>query len=716
MKEHQSGRWQAVYRRLEENKILLSIRQGMMLAVPLIMTGAVALLLLSIPIPAYQDLLSTLFGGAVRQFLSTVQGATLGMVSFVILVTTSISYESLSRLPYRGVVPMVSLCSYVAFTAGGDQQMVFTIFESTWLFHAIFCGVVSSAAFVWLKGRLPEGGRIYTDGEDDLFQYALHSVIPAAAVIAAFALCNRLLMSVFGTSNIQTLFWESGNRVFDHLGRNLGSGLLFLLLMHLMWFFGIHGSNVLDDVARNVFNAGLDVNTQLVAAGQAPTEVISKPFFDTFALFGGCGALLCLILAILLAERRTNIRRLTKAAFLPALFNMNELMIFGLPIVLNPVYLIPFVGAPMLLAAISYFATVWGFVPYVTHAVEWTTPIFLSGYVATGSVAGSLLQLFNLAVGTAVYFPFVRLAQKLHHRNREENISRLADEVRAMEQHGQRQPLTARTDLLGMTAKGLAGDLRRAIRAGQVQLHYQPQVNRDGVIVGAEALLRWHRENGQCFYPPLVIAIAEETGQMEDLGSFIIQQACADLEELTCLFGNGMEISINLTAGQISDGNVLQEIRDKISAHRFKGKQLGLELTEQTALQISPEISEQLQSMRGLGMQVIMDDFGMGHSSMMYLRENQFDVVKLDGSLVRDVLTNKRSRDIISSIIYLAESLEFQVIAEFVETEEQRAVLEELGCVFYQGYLFSKPAPFEDLIKLVAKNRNGIEQDHREKE
>lgn len=704
MEDRLSANLHNFYRKLEQNKILMAIRQGMLLAVPLIMTGSIALLLLSIPVPSYQSWLRSLLGGNAVAFLSTVHSVTLGCISLIVLVTVSLRYESLCRIPYRGITPFVSLSSYIALTTGGDLSKLSEVFQSTWLFYAILCVVISSVSFVWLQKNLPRGKRSYADGEDDLFQYSIASVLPASLVVLFFSMINYILFALFGVSDIQQLFWAAGNALFLHTGRGLGSGLLFLFLMHAMWFLGIHGGNVLDDVARNIFNIGLDMNMQQVLNGQPATEIVSKSFFDTFALFGGCGTILCLVSAILLTERRRNARRLTKIALFPVFFNMNELILFGLPIVLNPIYLVPFILTPMLLAAISYFAMYLGLVPYVIHNVEWTTPIFLSGYFATDSFAGSVLQAVNLMIGTAVYLPFVRLAQKSHALSTREHIEALTAAMKENEEKGLREPLTMRSDHLGATAKALAGNLHHALSEGQIYLYYQPQADAAGRIVGAEALLRWKYETGQFLYPPLVIALAEETGQMDKLGKFIVLQACKDLEVLTEKYGKTLEVSVNLTAGQIIDGRILEYIKEELKNYHLEGRQLGLELTEQTALQLSPKVSEQLENMRSMGLSIIMDDFGMGHSSMTYLRENRFDVVKLDGSIVRDIQENKRSRDIISSIIYLAESLDFKVIAEYVETEAQREVLQELGCLLYQGYLFGKPVAFEEFMDQVEQN------------
>ncbi|WP_417019066.1 PTS sugar transporter subunit IIC, partial [Anaerotruncus massiliensis (ex Liu et al. 2021)] len=416
-----------LYGGIEDNRILTSVRRGMVLAIPEILVGSFALLLLSLPVGGWQTLLDGLWSGSLRLLLTVVRDATLGVISLIMLLTISYSYEEETPAGHRGTLPFVSLCAYLAFTYG-PEGFAFAAFESSRLFGAIVVTIASCALFTLLSERFSIRMRSYTDGSDSAFQRSISAIVPACLVIGLFALLGVLLTRVLGGADYSVAFsgWFEG--LFLRMGRGLGSGLLFILLMHLMWFFGIHGSNVLDGVAHEVFRAGMDVNLARLAAGQAPTEIATKTFFDTFVLFGGCGTLLCLVVAIFLCDRRKNVRGLSKMALVPVLFNINELIMFGVPIVLNPIYLVPFLCTPLVLTVISYLATLAGLVPVAIHTVEWTTPIFLSGYAATGSVAGSLLQLVNLAVGVGIYLPFVRLAQARQLRSLEKQMERLAGE------------------------------------------------------------------------------------------------------------------------------------------------------------------------------------------------------------------------------------------------------------------------------------------------
>ena len=245
----------------------------------------------------------------------------------------------------------------------------------------------------------------------------------------------------------------------------------------------MHGSNILEPVAKSIFIPALTVNQSLIESNHLPTEIFTKTFFDTFVLMGGCGTALCLIIAILIKGRKKNQQKLAKLSFLPVFFNINELIVFGIPIVLNPIFLIPFIFVPLLLTLTSYLALFYGFVPYTSNLVEWTTPIFLSGYYSTNSISGSVLQLFNLVLGTACYIPFVKLAQNISDFQIKNSINKVYDYFKQNEERGVVAPLLDRYDDIGSISRFLAVDLEHSIDSNKIKLFYQPQVNYDGEVI-----------------------------------------------------------------------------------------------------------------------------------------------------------------------------------------------------------------------------------------
>ncbi|HBF6334123.1 TPA: PTS sugar transporter subunit IIC/EAL domain-containing protein [Clostridioides difficile] len=693
------------FENVEDNKILYSIKQGMILAIPAIMTGSTALVILNLPIKAYQEYLSGLFNGEVTNILNFINDSTLGIISLIILLTISYSYGKIYGSKYTVLVPIVAMCSFLVFPHGNELNSYIEIFKTKWLFTSIIVSMTSSVLFVKLTESFVTSVKFHTEGADADFNMVVSAIVPFIIVVFLFSIFRVVMISLIGSSNFQDIFYNLFSNVFNKMGTNLMSALLFIFLMHFMWFFGIHGSNVLDTVAKNLFENSMAININLVNNNQLPTEIFTKTFFDTMVLLGGCGSLLCLVIAIFLSEKRINVRKLAKIASIPALFNINEMLVFGIPIVFNYIMFVPFVITPIILTVTSYVAMSTGIVPCTVSAVEWTSPIFLSGYMSTGSIRGSLLQVFNLCVGVMIYIPFIKMSQNRYTYMFKNNIENLTNLLKRYELTGEQPNLLNHNGKIGSISKMLASDLKFAMKRGEIELFYQPQVNYNGNVVGAEGLLRWKHSIGGFIYPPLVIILAKEEGFLDELGEYIINKACIDLKKSEKLLRNPVKFSVNISPDQLDDPKLPEQIKNIISSNDINPNMLGIEITEQIALSGSQIIIERINAIHNLGIKLIMDDFGMGHSSLIYLQNNNFDIVKLDGSLVKEILTNKRSSEIIMTIVNLSKNLDFDIVVEYVENIDQRDKLYGLGCEIYQGYYYSKAIPFEEFVEYANQER-----------
>ncbi|HBG7072260.1 EAL domain-containing protein [Clostridioides difficile] len=693
------------FENVEDNKILYSIKQGMILAIPAIMTGSTALVILNLPIKAYQEYLSSLFNGEVTNILNFINDSTLGIISLIILLTISYSYGKIYGSKYTVLVPIVAMCSFLVFSHGNELNSYIEIFKTKWLFTSIIVSMTSSVLFVKLTESFVTNVKFHTEGADADFNMVVSAIVPFIIVVFLFSIFRVIMISLIGSSNFQDIFYNLFSNMFNRMGTNLMSALLFIFLMHFMWFFGIHGSNVLDTVAKNLFENSMAININLVNNNQLPTEIFTKTFFDTMVLLGGCGSLLCLVIAIFLSEKRTNVRKLAKIASIPALFNINEMLVFGIPIVFNYIMFVPFVITPIILTITSYVAMSTGIVPCTVSAVEWTSPIFLSGYMSTGSIRGSLLQVFNLCVGVMIYIPFIKMSQNRYTYMFKNNIENLTNLLKRYELTGEQPNILNHNGKIGSISKMLASDLKFAMKRGEIELFYQPQVTYNGDVVGAEGLLRWKHPIGGFIYPPLVIILAKEEGFLDELGEYIINKACIDLKKSEKLLTNPVKFSVNISPDQLDDPKLPEQIKNIISSNDINPNMLGIEITEQIALSGSQIIIERINAIHNLGIKLIMDDFGMGHSSLIYLQNNNFDIVKLDGSLVKEILTNKRSSEIIMTIVNLSKNLDFDIVVEYVENVDQRDKLYELGCEIYQGYYYSKAIPFEEFVEYANQER-----------
>ncbi len=250
----------------------------------------------------------------------------------------------------------------------------------------------------------------------------------------------------------------------------------------------------------------------------------------------------------------------------------------------------------------------------------------------------------------------------------------------------------------------LESDLRRAVsEQEQFMLYYQPQVDSSGRMVGAEALLRWQHPGRGMVSPAEFIPLAEETGLILPLGHWVLATACQQLATwATQPEMNHLTVAVNVSAKQFRLPTFVDEVLTLVDYFKVNPARLKLEITESMLLDNVDDIIAKMTALKARGINFSMDDFGTGYSSLSYLKRLPLYQLKIDQSFVRDVLTDPNDAAIAKIIVALARSMNLAVIAEGVETEEQREFLELNGCHAYQGYLFSKPVPaeqFEVLLK-----------------
>jgi predicted signal transduction protein with EAL and GGDEF domain len=230
--------------------------------------------------------------------------------------------------------------------------------------------------------------------------------------------------------------------------------------------------------------------------------------------------------------------------------------------------------------------------------------------------------------------------------------------------------------------------LRRALERGELRVHYQPALDvARREVVGSEALVRWEHPERGLLAPAEFLPLAEETGLIVPLGAWVLREAC----RTAAGWPEEREVAVNLTARQIAQPDVVAVVAGALAEAGLEPARLCLELTESAVL--GAGAAETLRALKALGVKLAIDDFGTGWSSLGHLRSFPLDVVKLDRSFVAGLGTAPRDDAIAEAVISLAHALGLSTVAEGVETEGQRAVLERLGCDTAQGYLFGRPAP-----------------------
>lgn len=674
----------------------VSIRDSFVVLLPITFIGVAATLLRDLATPEMRQLLAQCFGAGWRAATDEVIQVTYGVFGLVLALV--LSKELARGLPSRddsealpptwaGIAAMVNFMLCVVTL---DGPTIAALGHGSMLL-GIVIGIATPELLRPLAA-LPAMRRLALDSDTDpTFYHSIRLTLPMAmvafivmlAVKAASslpALCTRWLTALPATIN----HWMDADWL-------LTSGAV--LLNQALWFVSIHGGKVLDQRAQAFFGP--------VGAGYDPA-LAWRPLIDTFVHLGGSGATLGLMLALFIVARKGPYGRIAQISLLPSIFNINELLLFGLPIVLNPMFLLPFLLVPLELALLALAAVHSGLVPLHSTVVPWTTPMLLSGYLLTGSWRGAALQAIGLLASTLTYLPFARRAEAQRVRHQAEAFGAA---TQAIVSEGQRRiPSLQRSSQVDLIARGLLAALTRAIGTPALALAFQPKHDRHGAAVGVEALLRWTHDRHGPVRTDVAVILAEEGGLIRRLGAWVLDEACACKAQWNARGLSRMTMAINVSPLQLGDPQLPALLAGCLKRHRLAPGEIELEITESQAVPMGEVVNDNLTQIVAMGVSLAMDDFGMGHSSLLHMRRFRFHAIKIDGSLTREVLKNTISSDIIRAIAALGHTQNVEVVAEFVETIEQRNALATLGCDLFQGYLHSPPLPSLACIDYLLAN------------
>lgn len=416
---------------------LVAIRDGFITIMPLIIAGSLATLINNLSLPGYDHakVMESIFGAKWSQLGGNVWWGTLAMMSLLVVFTIGYhladSYDcnpltagTLSLAAYLTFIPQAFVKASIPETVEGitvPSELVgksigtwgninwsFTSYAS--LFGAIFVALIVTEIYV----KLSKSGKLeinMPDGVPPAVSRTFATLLPVIITIFLVGLA-QIFISSQGTSVSKALL-KFIQRPIANVGNTLGGAVLVAFFNHLFWFFGLHGSNIIDPVMRSVFMPLATANAELLQQGLEMKYIVTKSFFDGFVYMGGSGTTVGLLAAIYVFSKNKAHKSIAKIATPTSLFNINEPVVFGLPIVLNPLFFIPFLFGPVILTIISYMATAIGIVPMTSVIVPWTTPPVLGAFLATnGSVAAAGLALFNLVLTFIMYSPFVLLSNK----------------------------------------------------------------------------------------------------------------------------------------------------------------------------------------------------------------------------------------------------------------------------------------------------------------
>ena len=249
--------------------------------------------------------------------------------------------------------------------------------------------------------------------------------------------------------------------------------------------------------------------------------------------------------------------------------------------------------------------------------------------------------------------------------------------------------------------KQIETSLRRAIELGELRVFYQPVVRAsDLTIVGMEALVRWTSKELGTVSPATFVPVAEETGLIHDLGRFVVDRACQDAAKWP-----GLKMAINLSPVQLRDPDFATGLLEVVQGYGLDPSRFELELTEGILVNNPTIAKRKLAKLKEMGFTLSLDDFGTGFSSIGYLRQFPFDILKVDRSFVRDIGLNATANALIQSLVSLGDAMNLSVIAEGIENEDQLKLLRLVQCEYVQGFLISRPIPAEEISRTAEDRR-----------
>lgn len=411
-------------------KGIVALREGMMAVIPLTLVGSIFLLLAQLPIPALNNWLTSILGPGWVDPLFQIYGATFAIIALV--TCFSISYFYVKNEGYEPL--MAGVWAIVAFLAtingyviapNGDK--ISKVIPKAWIggqgmVTAIIIGLIVGVVYSWFlkKGitiKMPEG---VPQGVVNAFT----SLIPGMA-IATGCMFVFILFKSFDTTLIEWIYKVLQVPLMG-ASDSLGGLIISAILISLFWWFGVHGATIVNSVMKSLWLANTAANQAILDSGEALTiangaKIVTVQFIEQFVIITGSGITIGIVIGMLFFAKSAQSKKLGKLSIVPSLFNINEPVTFGFPIVMNPFMFIPFILVPLISGILSYFAIASGLVPPFSGVmVPWTTPPIISGLLL-GGWRTALMQLVCLAVSALVYFPFFLKQDAINLKNEQKS-------------------------------------------------------------------------------------------------------------------------------------------------------------------------------------------------------------------------------------------------------------------------------------------------------
>lgn len=411
------------FMKFANSKVVSALKDGFVLTMPLTLIGSVFMLIGNFPISNWNGIMESIFGAGWAAPLNQVTGATFDIIALVGVFGIAYSYAKsydIDAVP-SGILGIISfLIVSNSFVVSESGEIINGVIPKVWtagqgMITAILVGLAVGAIYSLcirknLRIKMPES---VPPGVSNAFSALIPGFIIATLSMIVYIICDKIK----GVSMTEIIY-EILQIPMQNLSDSLVGIIIIMALISIFWWFGLHGPNIVMGIMAPILTANSLANQAVVDAGQSlvvgeNAKIVTVQMVDIYAKFGGAGITLGLIIAALIVAKSRQVKELSKMALVPGIFNINEPVIFGLPIVFNPLMIIPFILVPIFAVLMTYFSITLGFIePFLAVQVPWTTPPIISGFLLSGW-QGAVLQIAILAMSIFMYLPFVKLQDKV---------------------------------------------------------------------------------------------------------------------------------------------------------------------------------------------------------------------------------------------------------------------------------------------------------------
>lgn len=398
-----------------QQRHLCAIRGAYVSFMPFIIVGSVMLIISSFPNQSYQQFMSGVFGTSWTNIVEIPFNAVFStmslFISFMVAYRLAEHYEEDQvSCGILGLICFLILTPFLKAESLGNVTVISTEWiGSKGLFVAMIGSLIWTELFCFIKRKnwvikMPEG-------VPPAVQESFAALIPALIVII-IVLTIRTLVAQTSYETVHQFIYQTLATPMRHFGTSYVGALLTGMSITLLWSVGINSGSMVNGIIRPLWMENQTDNIAAIQAGVTPPHVITEQFFD-MVWMGGAGATLSLVIAMLIFARSKSIREVGRIGAGASIFNINEPILFGIPIIMNPIMLIPFNLVPLVLITTQYIAMSLGLVASTTGVfIPWTLPPVISGFIVTGHISGSIMQIINLFIGAMIYLPFLRIIDK----------------------------------------------------------------------------------------------------------------------------------------------------------------------------------------------------------------------------------------------------------------------------------------------------------------